>query len=76
MSDDLERSRPPDANVQLLPEFTMQTFLQGFTGLSFPAGKFPEPAKMRSRLSARDQIASFMRDDPCCDLDEFHGVVR
>src|SRR5207302_438420 len=69
MADDLKRRRCGDLDAQFLSQFPAQTFLQRFARLSFPSRKLPESAQMDIVLTSREQIAPFVQDQRCGDLD-------
>ena len=54
MRDGIEQLADNDFHAEFFLKFTGETLLKGFSGLAFAAGKFPQPAEVRSRVALRD----------------------
>lgn len=56
-------------DAQFLAEFAHERLLKGFAKLTFAAGEFPQPAKVRIRAASGDKKFSGAEDETGADFD-------
>ena len=66
-----EQPADGDCHAQLLTDFADEALLKGFARLALAAGKFPQPAQMRTGVALGDQELAVAEDERGADLMQF-----
>jgi len=66
----LEHLADFNLNPKLLVQFASETLLEGFSGFTLAAGKFPEPAKVRVGMALSDEEFAGTEDQAGTDFND------
>lgn len=74
--DGLKQFAHDDFNAEFLAEFTQERLLEGFAGLEFTAGEFPQAAEMRVGMALGDEQLTGAEHEARADFDDFRTHQR
>lgn len=74
--DGVEQFTNDDFHAEFLAQLAPETLLEGFTGLAFAAGKFPQPPEMRGGVALGDEQLAGAKDEARADFDDFRAHQR
>lgn len=60
--------------AKFFAQFTAEALFEGFARFTLPTGKFPQAAKMRPRMTLRDEKFAVAKDEASGDFNGFHAA--